>query len=189
MSEALALSRRKLLTLLSHVAMATGLAAAYGFLGSLFARFLWVDDSSSKRWQFVGPIGEFGLGESLSYQSPVGEQVVITRRSQSGSATDFLALSSTCPHLGCQVHWEPHNQRFFCPCHNGAFSPDGVATEGPPAQAGQRLPEYPLEVRQGHLFIQVPTRRLVADRGSVPGSDTPDGAPAGRGTRLTRGRL
>ena len=94
------------------------------------------------------------------YRSPAGESVTIARRGTGGTAEDFVALSSTCPHLGCQVHWEPQNTRFFCPCHNGVFDPTGRAVSGPPAEAGHSLPRYALEVRDGLIYIPVPTEEL-----------------------------
>jgi cytochrome b6-f complex iron-sulfur subunit len=69
---------------------------------------------------------------------------------------DFTALSSICPHLGCRVHWEPENKRFFCPYHNGVFDPSGRATEGPPKVDGQDLARYELDIRNDLLFIQIP---------------------------------
>jgi len=79
-----------------------------------------------------------------------------------------------CPHLGCQVHWEPQNDRFFCPCHNGVFSPDGVATAGPPAEAGQSLLEYPLKVEGNLLFIEVAQSVLAKGPGRL---EKPCGPP------------
>ena len=72
------------------------------------------------------------------------------------TADSFLALSSICPHLGCRVHWEASNNRFFCPCHNGVFDPNGKATGGPPAADGQDLPHYALQVVDGALYIEMP---------------------------------
>jgi Rieske Fe-S protein len=71
------------------------------------------------------------------------------------AASGFVALSSICPHLGCRVHWESHNERFFCPCHNGAFDSSGKAIAGPPKTANQTLPEYPLKVVDGSLYIEM----------------------------------
>jgi Rieske Fe-S protein len=62
--------------------------------------------------------------------------------------------------LGCQVHWEEKNDRFFCPCHNGAFDRTGVATEGPPALAKQTLKEFKLQVVNGLLFIEAPMTKV-----------------------------
>ncbi len=68
----------------------------------------------------------------------------------------YQLLSNVCPHLGCRVHWEAQKNHFMCPCHNGVFDAVGIATAGPPAEAGQRLARYPLKVESGMLFIEVP---------------------------------
>ena len=65
------------------------------------------------------------------------------------------------------------NERFFCPCHNGVFAPDGEALEGPPAEAGTDLPRYPLRVTNGLLYIEVPMDKLADARGA-PSPGTPD---------------
>jgi cytochrome b6-f complex iron-sulfur subunit len=97
----------------------------------------------------------------MHYIAPNGAHVVIARQGAGESADDFVALSSVCPHLGCQVHWEPQHDRFFCPCHNGAFDPQGQATEGPPAKAGQSLNRFPLQVEHRLLYILVPMSESV----------------------------
>jgi Rieske Fe-S protein len=151
-----AADRRGFLARASQVAMGTGLAASYGMLAFMAGRYLYPSRPQPMTWVFVTETARLPVGGVLRYQTPAGQTVTITRRAEQGAAEDFLALSSTCPHLGCQVHWEPQNARFFCPCHNGAFDPTGKATAGPPADAGQSLPLYPLKVENGLLFIQVP---------------------------------
>jgi Rieske Fe-S protein len=94
----------------------------------------------------------------LAFESPTGVQVAIARRpgvgpSNSAETDDFIALSSICPHLGCRVHWESHNNRFFCPCHNGVFDPQGKPVSGPPKAAEQELSQYPLKIEGGLLYI------------------------------------
>ena len=42
------------------------------------------------------------------------------------------ALSATCTHLGCQVHWDGEGKRFRCPCHGGVYDVTGKVLEGPP---------------------------------------------------------
>jgi Rieske Fe-S protein len=42
------------------------------------------------------------------------------------------ALSATCTHLGCQVHWDAKGKRFRCPCHGGVYDVTGKVMEGPP---------------------------------------------------------
>ncbi len=138
--------KQKFLSNVTNLAMFAGLAAAYGTLAAIMARFLYPSRPSPRGWMFVSSLGRFDRGESRLFRTPSGASVNITRQGDGTTAEDFVALSSVCPHLGCQVHWEPQNDRYFCPCHNGVFSPDGVATAGPPADAGQSLLEYPLKV-------------------------------------------
>ena len=68
------------------------------------------------------------------------------------------------------MKWEEHNQRFFCPCHNGVFTPEGIAIAGPPGEAGQRLAQYPLKVERGMLFVQVPVEGILLAK-TRPGHD------------------
>jgi Rieske Fe-S protein len=47
---------------------------------------------------------------------------------------EVRALSATCTHLGCQVHWDGDGQKFRCPCHGGVYDATGKVLEGPPPQ-------------------------------------------------------
>ena len=142
----------------SSVAMVGGLAAGYGTFIAMAGRYLYLYPTGArdKAWQFVTELDGVRVGDALDYEAPTGVRIVIARRAANGTADDFVALSSVCPHLGCQVHWEPHRSRFFCPCHNGVFDPQGKAVEGPPAAAGQSLAAHPLKAQDGLLFIEVP---------------------------------
>jgi len=141
--------------------MALGLTSAYGTFFAFAGRFLLPRRRSDKAWQFVTDLESVRVGESFTYWSPNGLPVVISRVSDRGTADDFIALSSVCPHLGCRVHWEAAEKRFVCPCHNGVFTPDGKAIAGPPAKAGQSLSRFPLLVDRGLLYIKVHTKPLV----------------------------
>ncbi len=158
--------RRTFLRRASGVAMGGGLALSYGTFALMAGRFLYPAASSERAWHLVAPVRELSRGKTLSYATPAGLRVAISRRGDTanGDGDDddsFIALSSTCPHLGCRVHWEAHNSRFFCPCHNGVFSPQGEPVSGPPADAGQALPRYPLKVENGLLFIEVAVNESV----------------------------
>jgi nitrite reductase/ring-hydroxylating ferredoxin subunit len=148
-------SRRSTLKRLAGYLMGGSLVAAYGNLAAVMARYLYPARPEQRSFLFVTDIASLGAGESFLYTTPSGASVNVTRRGAGDSVGEFLALSSVCPHLGCQVHWEPHNDRFFCPCHNGVFTPEGVAIEGPPADAGQSLSQFPLKIENGLLFIEV----------------------------------
>lgn len=171
--------RRAFLGATTGLAMAGGLAASYGTFAAMAGSFLYPANTGATSWQFVAAVASFADGESLSFKTPLGERVAIARRGATGTVADFVALSSTCPHLGCQVHWEPQNSRFFCPCHNGAFDPSGKAIAGPPFEANQSLPQFPLRVVEGLLYIGVPTDRVAPPE--RPGMALEGGAPTGPG--------
>lgn len=175
-------SRRSFLARASGGAMAVGLAASYGTCAGLGARFLYPEGEGAGAWVFVTTLARLRPGASLTYATPAGATVAIARLGEAGDAADFVALSSVCPHLGCQVHWEAQHDRFFCPCHNGVFDPAGRATGGPPAEAGQSLTRYPLEVRDGALFLRLGPSELAEGPGGVLDPDDPRlAAPRGPG--------
>jgi len=140
----------------SSAVMVGGLAAGYGAFAVMAGGYLYPAGANIKAWLYVAKLADMKVGDSLSYKGPTGITVVIARSGEEGKAEDFIALSDICPHLGCRVQWQPHEDRFFCPCHNGVFNPQGVATGGPPADDGQSLASYPLKVEGGMLFIEVP---------------------------------
>jgi Rieske Fe-S protein len=165
-------SRRSFFGKISTWVMGTGLLAAYGSFLSFAARFLYPAKPRKQGWIYVIETKRMKEGDSLTYVSPIGSKIAIARRSKTGAVQDFIALSSTCPHLGCQVHWESQKNRFFCPCHNGAFNPEGKAIMGPPAEMNQSLFKYPLKIENETLFIEVPLEKLAGDQ---PGFKIPAG--------------
>ena len=147
--------------------MALSVGAAYGFLAYIAGRFLFPAQPRQTSWRYVCHVKDLAPGSSLTWRSPAGETIAVARKVSGTGAAAFVALSSTCPHLGCQVHWQVAQERFFCPCHNGVFDADGKATEGPPAKEGQQLERYELELRGELLFISVPVSDLTAQADGV----------------------
>lgn len=43
----------------------------------------------------------------------------------------FHAVSPRCPHLGCQLSWNPDEKSWDCPCHGSRFDYDGNLLSGP----------------------------------------------------------
>ena len=158
--------RRGFLGKAAAVAMTGGLVAGYVTFASQAARFLYPADAGRKSWQFVCTLDRLAVGETMPFTMPSGAKVVVARRSEEDAAESFIALSSICPHLGCKVFWEGGNNRFFCPCHNGAFDAEGAPTEGPPAAANQSLAQFPLMVEGNLLLIEVPLDQVDV---STPG--------------------
>lgn len=171
-------SRRTIRRVLLRMAMASGLAAGYGTLAAMAGRFLYSSPGAPRRWQFVATVDRWPVGHSISYVAPNGAKILVTRQHEGNSEDAFTALSSICPHLGCQVHWEPQNNRFFCPCHNGVFDRQGVAISGPPAAARQVLTRFPVKVDRGRLFILAPVTSVAegvsraSRRTNLPGRAT-----------------
>jgi nitrite reductase/ring-hydroxylating ferredoxin subunit len=157
------LTRRAALWLSSRAVMVAGLSS-YGLFAWIGARFMLPARFGRVHQLFVARVADVAAGGTLLYQTPDGHTVNITRRDTRGTVDDFIALSSTCPHLGCQVRWEAQNNRYFCPCHNGTFDATGKATGGPPGDAGLSLPRYPLALQQGLLYINVPAEQLSIER-------------------------
>jgi Rieske Fe-S protein len=62
-------------------------------------------------------------------------------RSPSG---ELFAVSNTCPHLGCKVHWNSVETTWDCPCHGSRFRPDGTVIEGPALSGLERKHAPPL---------------------------------------------
>ncbi len=163
--------RRDFLSTFSTVAMAGGLVAGYGTFAIMAGRYIFPTKVETP-WLFVAEANSIQPGDSLAFESPTGVRVAIARRPGAGSqhsaeTDDFIALSSICPHLGCRVHWESHNQRFFCPCHNGVFDPEGKPVSGPPKAAEQELSRYPLKVEGGLLYIAISVESVGASAGRL----------------------
>jgi len=157
--------RRDLLARILNLGLVGALAAACGTFAAYAARFLYPAPPARRAWTYVARLDQIAAGKSLRWTAPTGQTINVTRLGAGASAADFIALSSVCPHLGCQVHWEAHHDRYFCPCHNGTFGPEGQPTGGPPKEGNTPLPRYPLEVRGQLVFIEVPTDALVARPG------------------------
>jgi Rieske Fe-S protein len=144
----------------ANVAMLSGLVAGYG-LGVLhFFRYLVpLRSQHGRREMFVGTLGGFPIGATITARDPQGQGIIITRTvgHDDDPAKQFRALSTKCPHLGCQVHWEAGKQRFRCPCHEGIFDKNGKAISGPPADEGKNLIEYEVRVDRdtGSIYVMV----------------------------------
>jgi Rieske Fe-S protein len=178
--------RRSFLQRLASISMLAGLALGYGTFFALAGRFLFPARRKSA-WLFVARATQIAPGQSMAFASPAGLPITVKRSSSADPARapvldQFAALSSTCPHLGCRVHWEAHNNRFFCPCHNGTFDPDGNPTGGPPLAANQHLPRYPLRLEGGMLFIEI--RPELADTAAASAVSTKTAAATRAGNSV-----
>ena len=163
-------------TFASTMTMLAGLVGGDGLFAWIGTRFMLPPRTGQTTQLFVAGLNDISVGGTLLFRTPDGRTVNITRREAIGRADDFVALSSTCPHLGCQVHWEAQNNRYYCPCHGGTFDPSGKGTGGPPGDAGLSLPRYALAVHRGLLYIDVPAEQLsMPQQAGVVHLATPQG--------------
>ena len=73
-------NRRTFLSKISTIAMAGGLVSGYGMLGIMAGRYLYPSEDRKKAWMFVSTVSQMKTGDVLSFQSPDGQTVTVTRR-------------------------------------------------------------------------------------------------------------
>jgi arsenite oxidase small subunit len=79
---------------------------------------------------------ELREGEARYFAYPEGEQAMLVKL----RGGELVAYSQRCPHLSCAVVYQDREQRFFCPCHEGAFDVrSGVPVAGPPRRPLARI--------------------------------------------------
>jgi Rieske Fe-S protein len=85
-------------------------------------------------------VADIGMGASHLFRFPTAEDPAVLVRL---GATDFVAFSQKCTHLGCVVYRS--GDEFECPCHEGFFDVrTGEVLAGPPERP---LVQIAVEVR------------------------------------------
>jgi menaquinol-cytochrome c reductase iron-sulfur subunit len=108
-------------------------------------------------WRPVGRVDDFKVGDTVKVTfvdpSPMvwaGVTSLTAAWLRRKTATEFIAFSVNCAHLGCPVRWLPKAKLFMCPCHGGVYYADGSVAAGPPPRG---LFKYPVRVRNGQVEI------------------------------------
>ena len=95
----------------------------------------------------ITPIANVAVGEIHLFRYPGDDDPAILVRL---SETDVVAFSQKCTHLGCVVYYEPDQQRWHCPCHEGNFEArTGAVISGPPTRPLGRIE---LEIRDDGMI-------------------------------------
>lgn len=97
--------------------------------------------------QAVARVDELAVGATRPFSYP-GEHdpCLLVRVDQER----FVAFGQKCTHLSCAVVPQVDRQRFYCPCHEGAFDLEsGRPIQGPPRRP---LPRITLEIRDGTVY-------------------------------------
>ncbi|MBM4078881.1 MAG: Rieske (2Fe-2S) protein [Planctomycetes bacterium] len=140
------LSRRELV---SWLFMGAGLTVSYGLAALYALRFVYPTRRERIRDIFVTTLDELPVGARMEFKDPLGAEIYVQNI---GGAV--VALSNVCPHLGCKVHWVQQDNRFFCPCHLGAFDISGQPLEGPPKAENKWLKRYETVTRGNAVYIR-----------------------------------
>lgn len=90
-------------------------------------------------------LGEIGGGIELDIPS-FSDRIVVVRTGENA----YVALSSTCTHLGCTVRKEP--SFFRCPCHGSTYTIEGTVVRGP---AEKPLQRYDVEANNQQVIISI----------------------------------
>jgi cytochrome b6-f complex iron-sulfur subunit len=126
-----------------------GVGTAVSTTGAIVFRYLIPRDVGPRaRRVYVGRADELDAKEPRLISDLQGRPVAVF-----GPASSPFALSLTCTHLGCGVHWEEKEQTFLCPCHGGRFSAAGTVLSGPPPAP---LTRYATVVEHGAVYVDLP---------------------------------
>ena len=82
-----------------------------------------------------------GVVSGEAYDTAKVDRIVYVVRKPDGTT---LALSNTCTHMQCNVHWQEDLGQFLCPCHGGLYDMDGRNIGGPPPSP---LPQWIHDLR------------------------------------------
>jgi Rieske Fe-S protein len=85
----------------------------------------------------IATIDEVPIAGSLAFTYPDEHEPCLLVRV---TVNEFVAFSQKCTHLSCAVIPRPHENSFFCPCHDGRFDlRTGVPIAGPPRRPLTRV--------------------------------------------------
>jgi menaquinol-cytochrome c reductase iron-sulfur subunit len=93
-----------------------------------------------------------GVVSGQAYDTTKVERVVYVVRRPNGTT---LALSNTCTHMQCNVHWDTSLNQFLCPCHGGLYDMVGANVGGPPPSPLPRWQHTVQKQPDGSLALTV----------------------------------
>lgn len=139
------LSRRDFIT---TTLMGSSLLAGLVLWSAYAIQFLFPSTRKSPtRKVFVAMKDKIRAGDSYKFKDLKGNEITIVN-----TGKEYIALSTRCTHLGCQVLWRNEDNVFYCPCHDGYFDAQGKVLKGPPPKP---LNSYKVEVVDQAIYIHV----------------------------------
>ena len=119
-------------------------AASAAMVGYPVAAFLQRPEKLDSNKPVEVSLAQLTVGQA-QYVDFHGQQIIVLL-----SAEGPRVFSSSCPHLGCSVSWDPADNIFKCPCHGAMFNAKGEVIRGP---AAAPLESLPFEVKDGKLIV------------------------------------
>lgn len=82
-------------------------------------------------------LAEVPVGDTYLFRYPSDNDPAILLRL---GEREVVAFSQVCTHLGCVVYYQPEEERWHCPCHEGNFETrTGEVISGPPPRPLGRI--------------------------------------------------
>jgi Rieske Fe-S protein len=82
-------------------------------------------------------LDDVAIGDTYLFRYPEEADPAILLRL---GERDIVAFSQACTHLGCVVYYQPDEDRWHCPCHEGNFETrTGDVISGPPPRPLGRI--------------------------------------------------
>lgn len=92
-------------------------------------------------------VSEIDVGGTYLFRYPTDADPAVLLRV---SGNEVVAFSQKCTHLGCVVYFQPDEDRWHCPCHEGNFdATTGAVLSGPPTRP---LGKIDVEIRDGQIW-------------------------------------
>jgi nitrite reductase/ring-hydroxylating ferredoxin subunit len=87
------------------------------------------------------------VGGTYLFSYPDGDDPAVLLRVDD---REVVAFSQQCTHLGCVVYYQPDEDRWHCPCHEGNFATlTGAVISGPPTRPLGRID---VEIRDDQMI-------------------------------------
>ena len=114
------------------------------------------ESAAAEKWVPVGRIADLPQRKVTTvllnyetrsgiYSQTVSKPVIVSRLSD-----EIICYKTSCPHLGCTVHFENQSDQFRCACHGGTFDRGGNVIAGPPPRA---LDRYQHKIEGDQLLV------------------------------------
>jgi menaquinol-cytochrome c reductase iron-sulfur subunit len=115
-------------------------------------------EQEKELWQAVGPTGDFSpdtyrpvvitavqnigeTGKTTAYVRQGNPDPALTQNGKypAETASEYIAISTRCAHVGCPVRFVQASGNFICPCHGGVYGFLGERIGGPPVRPLDRF--------------------------------------------------